>query len=219
MITVKHVYRHRFSPSENEYRKHIWRIVCESFLQQFISATDTVIDVGAGYCEFINTISCRRKIAVDINPDTKKRAAKNVRVITNTIQKVPKSLLGTADIVFMSNFLEHLNSKDEVRHVLGSANKLLKKGGKILILQPNIDLVKEKYWDFFDHKVALNGPSVTEALELSGFSPEVFVKRFLPYTTKAGYIPKIPLLIKFYLLLPHPFRLFAGQSFFAARKT
>ncbi|EKD66949.1 MAG: hypothetical protein ACD_48C00660G0001, partial [uncultured bacterium] len=122
-----------------------------------------------------------------------------------------------AHVVFMSNFLEHLESKDEVLAVLIAARSLLKKGGTILIMQPNIDLVKERYWDFFDHKVALNGPSVVEALELAGFTTDVYIKRFLPYTAKSRYIPKIPPLTWLYLLLPEYLRPFAGQSFISAR--
>ena len=217
MITVKQVYSHRFSPSENEYRKQVWNILCSSFLQQFVRSSDAVIDIGAGYCEFINTIKCRKKIAIDINPDTRIHAAKNVDVIQTPAHKPPSSLRHQAHVVFMSNFLEHLESKDEVLAVLIAARALLKKGGTILIMQPNIDLVKERYWDFFDHKVVLNGPSVIEALELAGFTKDVYIKRFLPYTAKSRYIPKFSSLTRFYLLLPEFLRPFAGQSFFSAR--
>lgn len=218
MITVKHVYSHRFSTAENAYRKQVWDILCSSFLQRYVLPSDTVIDMGAGYCEFINSIVCKKKIAIDINPDTRAYAHADVEVIQTPAHQPPISLTRTANVVFMSNFLEHLSSKDEVLTVLLTAHRLLKKHGTLLIMQPNIDLVKEKYWDFFDHKVVLNGASLIEALELAGFSCDVFIKKFLPYTAKTTMIPKIPSFVRLYLMLPEFLRLFAGQSFFVAKK-
>lgn len=176
------------------------------------------MDIGAGYCEFLNTIHARKKIAVDVNPDTKKRAAPGILVILSTAERIPKRYDGTIDKIFMSNVLEHLSTKEHVLEVLTRAYKLLKSNGKIIILQPNINLVKEHYWDFFDHYVPLNGKSMQEVLDLCGFKLEVYIERFLPYTTKTTAFIQHPLFIQLYLLLPSALRPYAGQSFFIGRK-
>lgn len=217
-INFSRYYKNRFSSEDRSRKQEMWKELCKVFLQQFIYKNVTVMDIGAGYCEFINNISCGKKIAVDVNPDTKKFANKDVLVINKSAFLLSAKYNNIADIVFLSNFLEHLNSKDDVVELLRRVNKLLKKGGKIILLQPNIDLVKESYWDFIDHKVPLNTKSIMEALEIAGFKINVFIKKFLPYTTKNKHIPMLSILLKFYLLLPEIIKPFAGQSFVVAVK-
>ena len=209
-------YQLRFSNRETQTRRTLWGELCRYF-QRYIPAGATVMDIGAGYCEFINAIRARKKYAVDINPDTPKFAASGVTVLSTSALTIPKRFNGTIDRIFLSNFLEHLKSKEEVLAVLTRAHQLLTTAGKLLILQPNIDLVRERYWDFFDHTVALNTKSLTEGLAITGFAVEEFTERFLPYTTKS-FLPTSPILVRFYLMLPERLRPFAGQSFIVARK-
>ena len=196
----------------------MWKVLCSSFLQKYVKYNDTVIDIGAGYCEFINNINCAKKIAIDLNPDTKKFANKEVEVVSCSALKIPQKYKGSADVLFMSNFLEHLSSKQEVIDCLANANQLLKNVGRIILIQPNINLVKEKYWDFIDHTVPLNKGSIEEALAITGFQKGETVEKFLPYNTKIN-LPMPNILLKFYLTLPSIIRPFAGQSFFMATKS
>lgn len=218
MISISDCYRRRFDSKENETRGKLWKILCETFLQKFIQEDDAIMDIGAGYCEFLNNIKCKRKIAVDINPDTKKFAAKDIEVLRVQLGGIPQKFDKNIDVVFMSNFLEHLNSKDDILFVLSRVYRLLNKNGKVIIIQPNIDLVKEAYWDFIDHKVALNTKSLKEALDITGFKIDVFIERFLPYTTKRKYVPMRHLLLKLYLKLPTFIRPSVGESFIVATK-
>lgn len=218
MKYVRDCYQHRFSEKENEQRNKIWKVLCASFFQKYIDKSATVIDIGSGYCEFINNIECGRKVAVDMNPDIKKFARKDVTVINKSIQEISEKFIGTADIVMMSNFLEHLDSKESALSVLKKANNLLKPGGKIIVLQPNIDLVREAYWNFFDHKLPFNESSLREGLSLSNFNVELFITRFLPYTTKTNVLPKNLFLVKLYLKIPPFLRPFAGMSLAIAVK-
>jgi hypothetical protein len=43
-----------------------------------------VLEICAGYCEFINSIKAKRKLAFDLNPDCKKYAVEDVEVIINS---------------------------------------------------------------------------------------------------------------------------------------
>ena len=49
-----------------------------------VPTAPTVVESAAGYCEFINNIDARRRIAVDINPETTRRAADGVEVVLTT---------------------------------------------------------------------------------------------------------------------------------------
>lgn len=211
------IYRNRFPKREYMSRQTVWTVLTKHFFQNYISQDDTVLDIGAGYCEFLKVVRCKHKVAVDINSDTKKFAPIGTEVINSDAAKLPHRFNNRVDVVFISNLLEHLESKEKILKVLEQCHKVLKQGGKILILQPNIDLVKEKYWSFFDHKMPLNGDSVLEALELSGFEVRRFIRNFLPYTTKIK-TPKSYFLVWLYLKIPTFLRPFVGQSFFVGVK-
>src|SRR5258708_12598558 len=217
MKTVKDYYRKRFPKYELKQKDMIWQILCHDFFEEFVGENDVVMDIGGGYCEFINNIKCKSKIAVDINPDTRKFANKDVKIVNSLANKIPSTFNERVDKIFMSNFLEHLATKEEVIETLDRCHSLLKRKGKIMILQPNISLIGNKYWDFIDHKVALNELSVIEAMKIVGFDVELSIERFLPYTTKSK-LPQLPFFVRAYLMIPPRFRPMAAQSFFVGIK-
>jgi len=93
--------------------------------------------------------------------------------------------------------------------------RVLRPGGRFLILQPNWRYCYRDYWMFFDHVTALDHHSLVEALETSGFRAVETIPRFLPYTTKSR-LPKSLALLRLYLRLPLAWRLFGGQAFVVA---
>jgi len=96
--------------------------------------------------------------------------------------------------------------------VLRECHRILKRGGKIMILQPNIYYIKEKYWFFIDHKTPLTHESLSEALEIAEFEISLLKKKFLPYSTKSS-LPQKDILIKIYLRLPILQWIFGKQAF------
>lgn len=213
---VLSIYADRFDKSV-EKRNVMWQVLCKDFFQKLIKPSDTVLDLAAGYCEFINNIHCKKKIAVDLNEKTKAMAAKNVTVYQALSTNMPKSLTGKVDVVFTSNFFEHLDSKNELIDTLKEVHRVLKPNGKIMVLQPNIRLVGNKYWDYVDHTLPLTERSLFEALYLTGFAVTYQKVRFLPYTANSN-IPASPLLIRLYLRLPFVQFLMGKQTFVVAEK-
>lgn len=214
MLKIDTLYDRRFPSAERIRKSELWKVLCEDFLQQFVSKSDLVVDLGAGNCEFINNIRCSEKIAIDINPDVFKFAEKNIKVIKAPIRKLKEVLKNnSADCIFMSNFLEHLNDKEEVFNVLHETYEILRPGGKLLIMQPDIKLVGNAYWDFFDHKVPITLESLSEGLHANGYSITHVKYPFLPYTTKTKYLPQSPLLLRIYLKV-RPLQFLFGKQFF-----
>lgn len=213
---ITDIYSQRFGERDKQ-RQILWQTLCGSYFQEFIKKSATVIDLAAGYCEFINNIEAKRRIAIDLNPDTKKYADKKVEVFITSSTKLPAKLKNSADVVFVSNFFEHLDSKHELLETLTAVRQLLKKNGQIMILQPNIRLTKEAYWDFVDHSLPLTEKSLTEALTLTGYTVEKLKTRFLPYTTSSS-LPIAPWLIRLYLMLTPAQWFFGKQTFVIAKK-
>lgn len=98
----------------------------------------TVLDIGAGYCEFINNIQCAQKYAIDLNEETPNFAHSDVKVFNCFSTDLSFLSDDSIDMVFMSNFLEHLKTKDEIIKTLSEIMRILKVGGGVMILQPNI---------------------------------------------------------------------------------
>lgn len=217
MKTIADYYKNRFNSNELRRKNKIWKSLYKYFFINYISKRDTIMDIGAGYCELINNVKCHRKIAIDINPDTKKFANNDVEVFNYQLNKIEKIFSNKIDVVFFSNFFEHLNSKEEIIRYIEVSYNILNSDGKIIIMQPNIDLVGGKYWDFIDHKQPLTIPSLVEALEINDFKVKKSIKRFLPFTTKT-ISPVFNWMIYLYLKAPAFLRFGAGQSLIVAMK-
>lgn len=212
-MDVQAIYERRFADTL-AFRRGMWDVLCREFFQRHVPETATVVEIGAGYCEFINHIRAGRKIAVDLNPDTRTHAGPDVTVLTTSTSRIEGVDDGVADIVFASNFLEHL-PREEILATMREVRRILKPGGRFLILQPNIRYCREDYWQFFDHITPLCERSLTEALEMTGFRVVSMLGRFLPFTTQ-GRLPNSLLLLRLYLKLRPAWRLFGQQSFAVA---
>ncbi|KAB0637201.1 class I SAM-dependent methyltransferase [Burkholderia stagnalis] len=211
------LYRKRFADHVLARKDAIWRTIYGSFLKRYVAPGDTVVDVASGYGEFINHVRARRRIAIDLNPDARRSLEAGIEFHQAAATQVGELVAGQADLLFTSNFLEHLPDKATLDTFLGSVRRALKPGGRYLILGPNLRYLAGAYWDFYDHHLGLTDKSLAEALHLAGFEIERSIDRFLPYTTQ-GALPTHPALVWLYLRLPPVWPLLGKQFFIVARK-
>jgi len=204
----KIMYDNRFSDLED--RNRIWKILIKDFFQKYINKNDSVLDYGSGYCEFINNIFCKTKFAYDSDNSLKKYLGKDVRFLEN--DKFPVNI----NKIFISNVFEHMEKKDIVK-TIGKFYKALKKGGQVLVLQPNIRFCCRDYWMFFDHITPVDDRALEEIFKVFKFKIVKKILQFLPYTTK-NEMPKRSFLIKMYLRFPFIWRFFGQQSFLVFEK-
>lgn len=214
---LSRLYRARFPESELQRKNAIWRIICNRFLQRFIAPTDTVVDIACGYGEFLNNINAGKKIAVDLNPEARRFLAADVEFHQIPATGFAASVASGVDVVFTSNFLEHLPDKRGLELFLDQVLIALKPGGTYLVLGPNLRYLPGQYWDFYDHHLGLTHLSLTEVLQMKGFRIEVCIPRFLPFTTQ-GALPTHPFLVWVYLRLPAIWKILGKQFFIVARK-
>jgi SAM-dependent methyltransferase len=213
---LQRIYELRFRAT-SDYRAAVWRVLISQRFQRYLRPTDAVLDLGCGYGEFINQIRCGSKFAMDLNPDAPNRVAPDVKCLLQDCAAVWPLADNSLDVVFTSNFFEHLPDKPALGRTLDQALRCLKPAGRLIAMGPNIKYLPGTYWDFWDHYLPLTELSLREALENRGFAVEECVPRFLPYTIIGG--PHYPLFfVRAYLLLPWAWPIFGRQFLVVARK-
>ena len=204
------IYEKRFSGHE-QYRVKVWKILISKFFSKWINSDDHILDLGCGYGEFINQVDVAVRHGMDLNPKTKEMLDDKIHFHQQDCSKPWNIEPNSLDLVFTSNFFEHLPSKVSLVRTMNEIRKALKPGGRIIAMGPNISVLKGKYWDFWDHHVALSNASLSELLEIHSFSIEYSLSKFLPYNMVR--VKQRPLfLLYLYLKLPLAW-FFLGKQF------
>jgi SAM-dependent methyltransferase len=194
---VRDYFRTRFAPDNR--RDAVWRRIVP-YLGRWVPADGAVVDVGAGYCSFINNVQARRRVAVDLNPGTAEYAAAPVEFVRASASDLSPLADATFDTVFASNLLEHL-SREDIAQAVEEFLRILRPGGRLILIQPNYRLCSERYFDDYTHLTPLSDVSLVDLLEVKGFAVEHVESRFMPFSLKsrAGHLAAM---IPLYLKLP-----------------
>ncbi|MEG4248430.1 methyltransferase domain-containing protein [Microcoleus sp. Pol10D4] len=215
---LKKLYANRFDSRQLQAKVALWKVLIDEFLQDYVPPESTVLDIGGGYCEFINQIRAKKKYLIDINPDSKLFANPDVNVLNIDVFNLDDrtSFTEQFDRIFISNFFEHLRNKEELVEIISFCFEALKPSGSLLVIQPNFKYSYKEYYDFIDHQLPITHLSLQELLQTVGFEIDLIIPRFLPFSTKGR--PASPLLLKLYLKLPFLWQVLGGQMFLKASK-
>ena len=210
------IYENRFAASA-DYRDRVWKILCRNYFQRYVPEDARILDVGAGWGEFINNVVAGQRMAMDLNPAVAERLESGVAFIQQDCCEPWALESGSLDVVFSSNFFEHLASKSALESTVSEACRCLKPGGSIMCLGPNIRYVGDRYWDFWDHHIPISDSSLAELLSLAGFTICEQIPRFLPFSMSTGFQPP-PVLVALYLRFPVIWRIFGKQFLVVASR-
>jgi SAM-dependent methyltransferase len=216
-VELARLYRERFTDHELEGKRQLWQALYDGFFRKMIKRSDTVLDLGAGSCEFINACHASNKIAVDLNPETKQHA-RDAQVVLAPSDQMVEIADASVDVVFTSNFFEHLPDKRALIDTLAECGRVLRSNGKLLVLMPNLRYVGHRYWDYFDHHLPLTHHSLAEGVIMAGFEVDRITPRFVPYTVKDSPLKVRATVVRWYLRLPVLWPVLGRQMFLAAHK-
>lgn len=213
---LQRVYEHRFSDVDATRKAAVWRELGR-FLQRYVHEDAVILDLACDRGDFIRNVRAGERWATDLRD-----VSEHLPTDVHFVQADGLDLVGTLpnehfDTIFMSNYLEHLPSGATVVKQLEAARRLLRPDGRVVVLQPNIRLVGQRYWDFVDHETALTERSLVEAGELAGLETEELIVRFLPFTTKSR-LPQAPALVRAYLACRPAWLLLGKQTLYVGRR-
>ncbi len=194
-------------------RDAVWRVICD-YLQRYVPAGSRVVDLGAGYCSFINNIRAEERHAVDQFSGF--TAYAEAGVLTHVadcrdLHIIPDEYF---DVVFESNLLEHLEG-DDLLSVVSEIKRITKPSGRFIAIQPNFRFCYRRYFDDYTHRKVFTDASLVDFLQSHGFRVDEVFARFLPATFKSR-LPTSPWLVWLYLRMAY--RPFAGQMLVVAHK-
>ena len=181
-------------------RGAVWSALWHHYFRHRIAPEACVLDIGAGYGDFINSVVARRRIAVDLWPGLAEEVAPGVEALI-----APATNLGgvsdrSVDYAFASNLFEHL-TRAEGLAALGQLRTKLVPGGTLTLLQPNYRYAYRDYFDDYTHVSIYSHVSLADMLQAHGWSVLEVHPRFLPLSVKSR-LPVARWLIGAYLRSP-----------------
>lgn len=196
-------------------RAVVWRAVADH-LARWIPPHAHVLEVGAGYCAWINAVSGARRVAVDVWPAVASHTAPGVEaLVLDASRDLPSLGPASFDVVLASNILEHFEP-DVAAAVVGDVHGLLRRNGRFVVIQPNFRYSWSSYFDDYTHRSIFTDVSLPALLRSRGFEVEEVRPRFLPYTMRGSRVPISRWLVRAYLA--SPIKPLAGQMLVIARR-
>ncbi|WP_083751101.1 class I SAM-dependent methyltransferase [Kribbella sp. ALI-6-A] len=169
--------------AHNANRTKIWQHLC-NYLQRWISTDAEVLELGAGWCDFSNNVKAKRVVAMDLDSTVDRAAAAHVEPVIGDCTDLGKFEDGTFDVVFASNLLEHLD-RDSSNRLLAEAKRVLRPGGRLILMQPNFRLNPGRYFDDFTHVAIFTDQSLQDYLVAEGWKIDAVKAKFMPLTLKS----------------------------------
>ena len=197
----------RFDPA----REGVWRELAR-VIQRDVPRGARLLELGAGYCQFVNSIEALERHALDRETRVREFVGPGVRPHVGTSTDLSMFADGALDVVFASNLLEHL-SREQVEATFREVRRVLAPGGRFIVMQPNYRLCPREYFDDYTHLTVFTDWSLAHWLEASGFRVAKMIPGFIPGDARSSR-PKWPWLVRLYLRLP--VRPFAQQMYCVA---
>jgi SAM-dependent methyltransferase len=195
-------------------RERAWRYVTK-YLGQFVSEDASVLELGAGYCYFVNNIVAQRRVAVDHSEEMLRWKGELVEgICSDVLDYLRRADADQFDFVLASNFFEHFDWP-QLNEMIKMIRRVIRNEGRLAVIQPNFRLAVGRYFDDYTHKTIFTDVSLADWLRSSGFMIVRSIPRFLPLTVKSP-LSAFSFLTPIYFHLPY--RPFAGQMFILAQR-
>lgn len=191
---------------ESKYPKALAYYLYNTYFNKRIAK---LLDVGCGdgtyVKEFSRWITDVYGIEREVRKKINKKEEKDYNIWHNQKLDFNKSILpyedNTFDFVFSKSVIEHVYNTD---HFLSEIRRVLKPGGKVLILTPSWEYNSKWFFDDYTHIKPFHRKGLQDALRINYFrSVEVDYFYHIPLFWKKKYLT---ILAKFVRILPDKLR-------------
>jgi hypothetical protein len=189
---------HRVHLTHDPARAQVWRVIAEH-LAPWVPSDAHVLELGAGYCGWINAVRAARKVAVDAWPEFATHAAADVQTL------VMDAATGLGSL-----------GASRFESIVADVAALLRPAGRFLIVQPNFRYAFRRYFDDYTHRSIFTDVSLANLLRAHGFSIDAVHPRYLPYSMRGRRLPVPSWIVRAYLR--SPVRPWAGQMLIVGRR-
>jgi SAM-dependent methyltransferase len=210
------IYDFRFRDIPDAQKRIAWNRIARH-VQGFMPGAKRLLDPCAGRCEFVNHAEAGEVWAVDREASFLEAARPGVKRVAGDIFEVALPP-GYFDGIFVSNFLEHLESAEMACVFLGRMREALAPGGRLVIMGPNFKYCGDEYFDCADHRLVLTHQAVEELLYAERFGTVKVHPRYLPYSFRRQRLPVLDFLVRAYLAFPPAWRILGKQFLIVAEK-
>ncbi|MDQ6895952.1 MAG: class I SAM-dependent methyltransferase [Actinomycetota bacterium] len=198
-------------------RAKVWRHLT-AYLARWIEPGARVLELGAGWCDFANELAASGSVAevVALDSDATVERAAGPGVVPVVADCTDLALFPDQrfDVVFASNLVEHLDREATTR-LVDESRRVLRPGGRLILLQPNFRLAPGRYFDDYTHVSIWTDQSLGDFLSSRGWRLESVEARFLPLTLKSRGAG-LTFLVPWYLR--SPVKPLAGQMLLVAAR-
>lgn len=207
-MNYQRLYEYRFNGVDQAARESVW-VEIASYIHEITGRPERVLDPAAGRGEFINYVDAAERWAVDLVDYEEGTYAEGVKSVVSDIfdADLPQEHF---DLVWVSNFTEHLLSQEQCAEFLEKMHGVLRPGGKLAVMGPNFKYCAEEYFDCADHTLVFSHLAMGEHVYAAGFDQLRVIPRFLPYSFR-GKLPPSPALTRRYLRTPPLWKLLGKQ--------
>src|SRR5215472_5997216 len=122
---LERIYARRFEGA-TIYRDKVWKVLLKDFFSRYTGSARSVLDLGCGYGEFINNVQVDQRYAMDMNPRTKNLLNPAVQFLEQDCSRTWPLASESLDLIFTSNFFEHLPDKHALARTLSEVYRCLR---------------------------------------------------------------------------------------------
>jgi SAM-dependent methyltransferase len=194
-------------------RAAVWKAIARH-LQPWVATQEDLLDLGAGYGDFSREIRAGRKWALEQNGSLVKYWCKSGTPLKQSASDPWPLESGSMGTILASNLFEHF-TLEQGAEILAEGRRVLRSGGRLIVVQPNFRLEPRRYFDDYTHRTAYTDNGFRDFLLASGWKILHSEPRFLPFSMKSR-LPTSEWLVRLYLALP--FRPWAAQFLVVAEK-
>ena len=179
---------HEVHLTRHPAREVVWKVLAD-FVAPWIPDDSHVLELGAGYCDWINAVRARRKVALDSWPEFPLYAAPDSTPSSSMPSPAREFGVETFDVVVLP--ISSALRADVAWSLVRDVTALLRPGGRFIVIQPNFRYAYRNYFDDYTHRSVFTDTSLGNLLRAHGFRVELSRPKFLPYSMR-GIRSSIP---------------------------